>query len=374
MRDGDLMRRGVMFCAPGVMTVATFIFVAVPSISRAQSAPPPKTVTASQPTVVERWVDLQTAMFQVRYRDVESSAGVRTANQAQDSITLRARLTFDAKRRFSLGTLIGTGSGFISSWNNTGIGTGDTLKTLYMKQLYVQVAPMKGVDASYGGIGVVRGENTEITSYDNDGFLLGERVSVKRPKNLYFDEVSFTNAYLGSTSQSSFFKRTQHLDERNYRQALFAKKLRPWISASGDYTWLTNPTQTVGTVRAAVTVKTEPARVVDLVRWEQYRRGGTQSAFGFAAYGEKNLTKRINAGGGYTDIDASYGGLNADRFQRGRRLWQTGTVKLTKELSAMLYVTEAVHNSVAISNHRRVDVVLAYNALASLQRAGLFSR
>jgi hypothetical protein len=35
-------------------------------------------------------------------------------------------------------------------------------------------------------------------------------------------------------------------------------------------------------------------------------------------------------------------------------------------------MTEAVHNDVPISNHRRYDVVLAYNAVASLQRAGLF--
>jgi hypothetical protein len=289
-------------------------------------------------------------------------------------VTLKARLTFDAKRQFSLGTLISTGSGFTSSWNNTGIGTGNALKTLYMKQLFVTAAPIKGLEASYGGIGIVRGESTEITSYDNDGFLLGTRVTVKRPKNIYFDDVSFTNAYLGSLTESSFISRTQHLDEANYRQLLFAKKLQPWIAASGDYTWVsgsgTKPT--VGTLRAAVTVKTEHARVVDLVRWEQYRRNGSASASGFAAYGEKTLTRRISVGGGYADIDANYGGLNADRFNKGRRLYQNGTMKLTKELSASVFVTEAVHNSIAMANHRRVDLILAYNALASLQRVGLF--
>jgi hypothetical protein len=267
---------------------------------------------------------------------------------------------------------VGTGAGFVSSWNNTGIGTGDAFKTLFMKQLYVAVAPITGVEGSYGGIGVVRGESTEITSYDNDGYLLGERVTVKRPRQLYFDDISFTNAYLGSTAESSFFSRTQHLDERNYRHLLFAKKLRPWISASGDYTWVSNGIRTVGTVRAAATVKTEPLRAVDLVRWEQYRRGGPQSAFGFAAYGEKNLTKRLLVGGGYADIDDNYGGLNADRYQRGKRLFQTGSIKLTRELAVNIYMTEAIHNDVPISNHRRYDVVLAYNAVSSLQRAGLF--
>ena len=365
------MRCSGIFRALGVCALATILIVAAPLKSEAQSNAA-ATDSPPSPTLLERWVDLQTAMFQIRYHDVESSAGARTANQAQDSITLQARFTFDAQRRFSLGTVVGTGNGFISSWNNTGIGTGDAAKALFMKQLFIAVRPLKGVEGSYGGIGVVRGESTEITSYDNDGYLLGERITVKRPHELYFDDVSFTNAYLGSTTQSSFFSRTQHFDDRNYRHLLFAKKLRPWIGASGDYTWVSDATRTVGTVRAAATMKTQPLRVVDLVRWEQYRRGGPQSAFGFAAHGEKTLAKRVTIGGGYANIDPNYGGLNADRFQRGKRLYQTGSVKLTRELAINLYATEAVDNAVPISVHRRYDVVLAYNAVTSLQRAGLF--
>lgn len=68
-----------------------------------------------------------------------------------------------------------------------------------------------------------------------------------------------------------------------------------------------------------------------------------------------------------------YGGLNADRFNKGRRVYQHGTVKLTKELSALVFITEAVHNDFAVANHRRIDLILAYTALASLQRAGLFN-
>lgn len=366
------MRRCRKCGAPGVLiALATILIVAAPTLSRAQSAAEPPTPPPS-PTLLERWVDLQTAMFQVRYHDVESSAGVRTANQAQDSITLHARFNLDPERRFSLGAVVGTGNGFISSWNNTGIGTGDMAKALYLKQLYVAVKPIKGVEGSYGGIGVVRGESTEVTSYDNDGYLLGERVTVKRPHELYFDDISFTNAYLGSTTQSSFFSRTQHFNDRNYRHLLFAKKLRPWIGASGDYTWVSDAIRTVGTLRAAATMKTEPLHVVDLVRWEQYRRDGPQSAFGFAAHGEKTVAKRVTVGGGFANIDDNYGGLNADRFQRGKRFYQTGSIKLTRELALNIYLTEAVHNDVPISIHRRYDVVLAYNALANLQRAGLF--
>jgi len=351
------------------VAVAAIVYTVAPAVLCAQSLPP---VAGPLQTGVERWIDVQTGLYQTRYRDVETSAGVRSANQMQDSLTLKARIKFDPMGKVSLGTLIGTGSGFTSSWNNTGIGTGAALHMLYMKQLFIAAVPVKGVEASYGGIGVVRGESTEITSYDNDGFLLGARLTVKRAKTLYFDEISFTNAYLGETTESSFISRTEHLDEANYRQALVAKKLRPWLAASGDYTWLSGNGRTVGTFRAAVSVKTPRARVVDLVRWEQYRRNGPNAAFGFDAHGEKALTRRIIVAGGYADIDANYGGLNADRFNKGRRLYQLGTVKLTPELSASLYVTEAVHNAFAVANQRRVDVVLAYNALARLQRAGRF--
>jgi hypothetical protein len=160
--------------------------VVAPAVARAQAVAP-EPVPPPSPTVLERWVDLQAAMFQVRYRDVETSAGTRTTNQMQDNITLRARLTFDARRRFWLGMALGTGAGFTSGWNNTGIGTGDALKTVYMKHLFLGLAPVTGVEAAYGSIGIVRGESTEITSYDNDGYLLGGRVSVKRPKDFWFD-------------------------------------------------------------------------------------------------------------------------------------------------------------------------------------------
>src|SRR5581483_7206154 len=290
--------------------------------------PAPAPPTAAVPNTFERWVDLQTATFQTRYRYIETSAGVVSTRQGQDSGGIKARVKIDPKGRFSVNAGIATGNGFTSGWNNMGVGTGDRVDTWYLKQLFLAAAPVKGLEFSYGGIAPVRGESTEITSWDNDGYLLGERVTVKIPKEMYFDEISATTGYLGDTTMSSFSGRYRNIDQVNYRHFLVSKKFSSALTVSTDYTWLSG----VGTLRTAFSAKV-PAVVVDTVRWEQYKRFGTTGAFGFAAYGERNLGSRFAVGGGYADIDANYGGLNADRFNKGRRVYETGTVKLTKEFS-----------------------------------------
>ena len=80
----------------------------------------------------------------------------------------------------------------------------------------------------------------------------------------------------------------------------------------------------------------------------------------------------MTAGGGYADIDETYGGLNADRFNKGRRFFALASVKVFQDLTASTFVSRAVHNSFAVPNNRRIDFVVAYNALGPLQRAGLF--
>jgi hypothetical protein len=79
---------------------------------------------------------------------------------------------------------------------------------------------------------VVRGESTEITGYDNDAYLTGQRVSVKRPKDLFFDEVSVTFAYLGDLTTPSITNRYHRLDEVNYRHLLASKKATSWLASS----------------------------------------------------------------------------------------------------------------------------------------------
>jgi len=43
------------------------------------------------------------------------------------------------------------------------------------------------VEIQYGGLYFDRGQSTEVTSYDYDGYLVGERITLNRPRNFYFD-------------------------------------------------------------------------------------------------------------------------------------------------------------------------------------------
>jgi hypothetical protein len=335
--------------------------------AQAPARPTPPPAPLAKPKI-ERWFELQTASIQLRYRRLETSGGVVSNNHAQDSIALKARVKFDSKGKYSVNAGAATGTSFTGGWNNTGIGTGGPITNMYLKQLFLAASPAKGLDLSYGGLAFVRGDSTEITSYDNDGYLTGARISVKRPKDLYFDEISFTNAYLGDLTSPSFLDRTSRLNEANYRHLLIGKRFGKTVSASADYTRLSG----VDTFRTAINAKTPHAHVIDFVRYEQYRRLGPTADFGYAVYAEKAVVKRFSLGLGYADIDAHYGGLNADRFNKGRRIFEQANLKVTRDLSVSAFLTQAVHNSFAVSNKKRVDIVAAYNVLGPIQRAGYF--
>ncbi len=109
------------------------------------------------PRTFDRWVELQTASFSGRYRYVETSGDVVSATQVQDSVALKARLKLDPKGRFSVNAGVATGSTFTGGWNNTGVGTGDTVNMWYLKQLFVAAVHAKGLELSCGGLAFVRG-------------------------------------------------------------------------------------------------------------------------------------------------------------------------------------------------------------------------
>ena len=66
------------------------------------------------PPAFSRWVDIDTASLQARYRYIETSEHVVTTRQVQDSLALRARLKLDAKGRFSVTGMAATGTTFTS--------------------------------------------------------------------------------------------------------------------------------------------------------------------------------------------------------------------------------------------------------------------
>jgi hypothetical protein len=315
----------------------------------------------------KRWVDWQVGSVESRYRWVENSAGVETSNQWQHKQTVKAGFKFDPKGRYSVQALVGTGSGFVGSWDNLGPGMGEPAWDLNLRHLYVQAQPVKGLEGQWGGIGLVRGEHTEITTFDNDNYAIGGRITVKRPERLYVDELSVTAGHLGDLSTPNVFKRFDRWDEHNYTQVLAAKKIGPRVSVSADWTEL----QDVSTLRQAVKVSTKQWLPIDAVRFENYQRiEGPHEAWGFALSAEKAIHPKFVLAGGYADIDEFNGTLSGDRYFRGRRLFVEPKITLLPELTVSFFYGEAVGNEFPVVNEHRFDTIISFNVLKALQRVG----
>ena len=229
-----------------------------PSQTPAPAAPAP----APDPAFA-RWLDVDAASISIRYRLVRGTSGTRF-NQAQTQDVLRGRVKLDAGAHVAVGFTVQSGAGFPSSWNNTGLGTGDRRSSVFLKHLFADVTPIGGVEAQYGGLGLAHGENSEMTAYDNDGYLVGGRVSLRRPKDVFFDDVTVTVGYLGDLTTSNVFTRFEHLDRHNFTQILVAKHLNAHVQASTDY--VDNDLE--GGVWRAAGRFTLGARFVDAIRVE----------------------------------------------------------------------------------------------------------
>ena len=346
------------------MTLLVFFCAAAPA--RAQTAPPQQKPVPQ----LARWIDVQNATMNVRYRFVDNSAGTITTNQMQHRESLRARFKFDAPGAYALNVGVFSGSRFTSSWNNTGIGLGDWQAPLAVRALYFAAQPIAGVEAQYGSMYIVKGESTEITTYDEDGYVIGQRISVRRPRHLFFDEMSATVGYFTSDpAEYGVSKRLKYLDDRpNYGHYLVEKKIGSRAGISVDFT-------SVGgtrTWRAATNVNTRELRALDSLLVEQYKRTNNSPAYGFAITANKGITQALGFNGGYASIDPLYGGLNSDRFHIGNRIFVGATYVISPRFTASAFITRAVGNDAAIPQRTLSNLILAYNALPDLRRTGLF--
>jgi hypothetical protein len=334
---------------------------------QSQPAPAAKAAAAKAPKAIQRWVDWQVGSVEMRYRWIENSAGEVTSDSLQHKQAFKAGFKFDANGRYSVQAMAGTGSSFVGSWDNLGPGIGEPAWTFNLRQLYLQAQPMKGVEATWGGQALNRGEHTEITSFDNDNYVIAGRVSVKRPKDVYFDEISVSAGYLGDLNTPNVIKRFDRWDEHNYTQVLLGKKFGKVVSLSADWTDLNE----ISTLRQAVKVTTAQwTPLVDSVRFENYQRLEVQQAWGFSLGTEKALHPKVILGLGYADIDVANGVLNGDRYIRGKRLFVEPKIQVLPELTLSFFYTKAFDNDFPVPNDQRFDIVLQYNVLKALQKVG----
>lgn len=344
----------------------TFLAAIVVSPAMAAEAPSGPGDSGEKKPVIS-FVEIQTAKIATRYSYVESDLGIPIRNQLQHKETFNIRFLFDGKGKYSLNAMAGSGRSFTSSWDDLGIGS-DASSHLNFRELFLSLKPWSGLELQYGGITPARGVATEITTYDNDAFILGARISLKKPKELFFDEIAGTLAYLGDLNEPDVFHRFDRLDQANYHQILVSKKIGKRAAVSVDYTsqW------GIATLRQAVQVTLPELRLVDSIRFENYQRIEGKEAYGFAVEGNKKIRRWLTLGGGFANIDEFYGGLNSDRFGRGKRVFALAKIDLVHSLSAEVFIQQAVGNDFLIANDVRLDLVLTYDLLPAFRHLGLF--
>ena len=315
---------------------------------------------------LDRWLDFQTASIATLYLFVKNAQGVATANQQQYQIAVAGRFKFDAKGRFGINVGLYTGTNFIAGSNNTGLGLAPAQSNLYLKHLYLYARPLEGIAVQYGSLDVWHDESTDITGYAYNGYVTGERISVQRPRDLFFDDISIAVGYVGDVATPNATRRLGRLAQSNFHRFMLKKNIgeRAWTSV--DYAFQSG----VQTWREAIRVRASELRAIDTLHAELYEVPNPHSGFGFAVYGEKTFLPKLIAGGGYADIDRLI--LNSDRYGRGQRLFLTIKVPINQAFSVLMFATQATTHAATNAPQQRVDIGLYYNLLYHLRKTGLF--
>jgi hypothetical protein len=156
---------------------------------------------------------ITTALISIRMR---SAGDLPLKNSTKDRIELEQQhkekfegfLNLDKAGIFSLHASLSSGYYFTRSYAETGWGTPwyqERGANLFLRQLYMQVEPVKGLQIQYGSLPIEHGTISENISYDEDGYIAGERIMLKRPKDYFFDEVAITYAYIGDYTKPNMF-------------------------------------------------------------------------------------------------------------------------------------------------------------------------
>jgi hypothetical protein len=335
----------------------------------AQTAPAPD---APAPAI-RRWLDVQQVSAGSRFRWYKNSREQLRSSNLQWQTQLRARFLFDKEGRYSVNTFASTGSSFPSSWNNTGGGLGAYQGPFNVKQLFLAAEPIKGLQFEVGGLHVNRGEMAEHLTYDNDAYIVGERVTY-RPAKGAVTQVSVTGAFFGDYNEVNVFKRLERIDQWNYGQALIGLRLHKNVAASAEYTYETGR----DIFRQGVNFKM-PATVKPLtvLKVEAYQRvSEPQDGYGFNVSADLKW-KKLAVTAGVMSVDQHYGTpdflpYNADRYESGTRQYTIATYQITPELAFTVYQTEAFATDYPINLQHRVDALVNFNATNLLKRAGIF--
>jgi len=315
---------------------------------------------------VKRWFEFEQLSVGARYHFIENANHVKAANNLQYQFIAKMRFKFDARGRYSIASTLGTGPSFVTFWNATGLGTGRLQKDFNLRQLYFDAKPNKAVEIQFGGLSVNYGDISEAISYDNDNYITGERVLLRLPKKLYFDEVSVTYARLADLNRPNVFNRFKRFGKQNYHQFLVRKQFTKEIGFTADYSFESG----IDTFHQAMKIKLPKKQIIDTFLFENYERVDPDHSYGFNLFGEKKLNKVFTTSGGFADIHIR--ALNNDRFPPGKRFYFNGQMKMSPELSLTLQFTQGIGPIAPNVPRTRLDIILSYSILETLRRYKIF--
>jgi hypothetical protein len=312
--------------------------------------------TAAQDDGWRRWIDVPTAEASLRYRARRFPADPAVQRNLESRVGLRMRLKFDPEGRFLLEALGASGSRFQSTWNDTGLGAGSPSYQVAVRELWAAVRPLSAVRFEVGGLGIARGASTEATTYDNDGYIAGQRITLGRAADRGVGRVLVTRAFLGNLDRPNVLPRLRRLDRANYHQVLLTREFSR-ARTSAEYT--RHGSRDV--VRAAALVDLRGARVVDRLRAETYVRLDPDAARGFAITLRRRLIPATHLDMGFARIDPDYGPLNGDRFANGQRAFGGVILEAAPGLTLSTMLLQVVGGERFTGPRTRLDVVLTYD-------------
>jgi hypothetical protein len=320
--------------------------------------PLPVSKNASRPAGQDkpfRWFELNQAVLSGRGRWAEAEpTGTVHEAEMQHKERFEGFFKADAEAKYTLHVAMSSGYYFSRSYAETGWGKlwyQEIGADLYARQFYGMAKPIAGLELSAGSLPFERGAVTEAISYDEDGWITGERVTLKRPKQFFFDKIAITSAWVGDYTVPNFFKRMDRMAKENYHQALFAKTISPRVMGSVDYTFHHGQHY----VRVGTLMDTK-GHFIDHLRAGMYVRPAPGKGAGFEVGADKRFGKRAFVQTGFVFVDQNYanmltaadtaklpkadihqgyapgGNLNADRFTRGHAPYLLVRYALTKDL------------------------------------------
>lgn len=403
-----------------------------PAIIKVQGSAP----TLPPKPLFDRWLALDTLSHAERYRNAFATGGFHDFENAQARSLIAGKIKIDAGGRVDIGFRASSGRYFNWAYSNF---TGDSFLSrvrdprftsgyltpsqtqeeirsvfadpsgaatkvysngweFYMRELYLDVSPVKSLSVEFGSFGIERGLSSEITTFDEDGYISGERVRLHAPKQLFIDEVSFTNGFFGDLDKVNFFARGSSLQNFNYRQLAAKKQLSDRVGVSAEYTWQVG----THTLREATVVRTEGVRAVDKVHLELYQRlnaitfpGVAHSPVGpvaplsvdggsgFAVSAEKKAGK-LSGDFGFASIDKDYAvydgsrflhavgfTLNGDTYGLGKRPFVHAAFEVAPGITAFGFYTHAVGSRTQTFNEQGLNAGLNFNFKSMINREKL---